>query len=82
MGTGLRIITLCVYPVGIQVGESGLVAQLLNGLKRLMVDLENATRSPPAATLVCHCVLICQGVLTRCQGCGGCVVRDGAWEDD
>ena len=61
-----RIITLCVHPVGIQIGEGSLIAQLLNGFERLVVDLEDATRSPPAATLVCHCVLICQGVPTRC----------------
>lgn len=42
--------TFCVGPVGIQVGQRSLVTNLLEGLRGLVVDLEDAARSPPAAT--------------------------------
>ena len=44
--------TFGVGPVGVQIRQSCLVAYLLKGLERLMVDLEEAARSPPACARV------------------------------
>lgn len=46
--------TFGIDPVRIQIGQGRLVAELLNGFERLVVDLEDATRSPPPAILVGH----------------------------
>ncbi len=68
--------TFCVDPIRVQVWESGLVAELLNGLGRLVVDLEDATRSPPPACLIRHRAV--RGPTTRRVGAR--VVGDGARE--
>ena len=44
------VLTLCIHPFGIQVGQGRLVAELLQRLGRLLVDKTTAT-SPPS--LVC-----------------------------
>lgn len=44
------MLTLCIHPFGIQVGQGGLVAELLQRLGRLLVDKTTAT-SP--AGLLC-----------------------------
>lgn len=76
------MLTLCIGPVGVQVGQGGLVADLLEGLGRLMVDLEDAARSPPAATVVAvaHCgVEVGASTARRLRAR---VVGDGAREED
>lgn len=44
--------TFGICPIGIQVRQSCLVAYLLEGLGRLVVDLEDTARSPPAGAKV------------------------------
>ena len=39
-------------PISIEVGQSRLVTNLLKRLRRLVVDLEETTRSPPASAFV------------------------------
>lgn len=48
----MRVHTFGIGPVGIQVRQSCLVTDLLEGLGGLMVDLEDTARPPPAATRV------------------------------
>jgi hypothetical protein len=69
--------TFCVDPVCVQIRQGGLVAELLNGLGRLVVDLKNATRSPPPAGLVRH-----DAVRSPTTGrVGARLVRDRAREE-
>lgn len=42
----LGALTLCIHPFGVQVGQGGLVAQLLEGLGWLLVDKTTATPPP------------------------------------
>lgn len=42
--------TLGIGPVGVEVGQGSLITDLLQSLRRLVVDLEDTTRSPPTAT--------------------------------
>jgi len=66
--------TFGIDPVRVQVGQSRLVAQLLNRLQGFVVDLEDATRSPPPAAFVCHLRIL--SAPTRSVGAH--VVGDGA----
>lgn len=50
--------TFRVYPVGIEIRERLLVADLLQCLGRLMVDLEDTARSPPTRRLGLRHVLV------------------------
>ena len=63
-------LTLGIDPIGVEVGYHSLVADLLKRLSWLVVDLENAARSPPPTTAgsvgthkghigVCVCVCVC-----------------------
>ena len=69
--------TFRVDPIRVQVRESRLVAELLDGLGRLVVDLKDATRSPPPARLVRHRAV--RSPTTRRVGAR--VVGDGAREE-
>ena len=72
-------LTFGIDPVGVQVGQGSLVADLLQRLLRLVVDLEDAARSPPAAR-----VGVCHGPVgtASARRMGGRVVGDGALEED
>lgn len=72
--------TFGVCPVGVEIGQGCLVADLLERFRWLMVDLENTTRPSPAATRVrvghfVVCASALRGVVTRVKG-------DGALEKD
>lgn len=74
-------------PIGIEVGQSSLVADLLKGLGGLVVDLEDAARSPPAAsTLVCarhvEVLLRVAGVSGSRRGATTRVEGDGSRKED
>lgn len=75
MGRGL---TLCVCPVCIEVGQRGLVGDLLERLGGLVVDLQDAARASAAAGgLVVH-VEICA---SRARGVCPGVVGDAGLEE-
>lgn len=74
------MLTLCISPVGIQVGQRGLVADLLEGLGGLVVDLEDTARSPPAATSVA--VAHVEVGASAPRRLRARVVGDGAREED
>lgn len=44
--------TFCICPVGIEIGQSSLVADLLERLWGLVVDLKDAAGSPPASAVI------------------------------
>jgi hypothetical protein len=48
--------TFSVCPVGIKIRQRSLVTDLLQSLRRLMVDLENTTRPPPSGSGRSFCV--------------------------
>jgi len=70
--------TLGIDPVGVEVWQCGLVIQLLNGLERLMVDLEDTARSPPTSRPVRHVARRSSSTRRICAR----VVGDGASEQD
>jgi hypothetical protein len=76
-GTAL---TFSIGPVGIQVGRGRLVTDLLEGLRRLVIDLEDTARSPPAGStaLVTHIEV----VASTARRFGTRVVGNGALEED
>ena len=49
-----RVLTLRIHPLGVQVGQGGLVAQLLEGLGRFLVDKTTATPPPGLLCLERH----------------------------
>jgi hypothetical protein len=65
--------TFSIDPVRVEVRQRRLIAQLLDRLRRLMVNLEDATRSPPSSTFVRHV-----RVDASTRWVGARVVRDGA----
>lgn len=67
-------------PLRIEVGESRLIAQLLERFLRLLIDLEDAARSPSSGRLFLPHVQIRRTASSR--GVRARVVRDGAGEDD
>lgn len=73
------MLTFCIDPVGIEVGNDGLVTDLFEGLGRLVMDLEDATRSPASACSVRHGSV--RGAATW-RGVGSRVVGDGARDED
>lgn len=77
---GKRKCTFGVGPVGIEVWQSSLIADLLESFGRFVVDLENAARPPPttARIPVSHFMVSApapRGVVAR-------VKSDGALEED
>lgn len=42
--------TFSVCPVGVEIRQRSLITDLLEGLRRLMVDLEDTARSPPSSS--------------------------------
>lgn len=75
--SGLKL-TFGIHPVRIQVRQHRLIAELLDGLWRLMVYLEDTARSPPPGTFVVHGF-----VNAPASGRFGVrVVSDGTREDD
>jgi hypothetical protein len=72
-------LTFSINPVGVQIRQGCLVADLLECLERLMIHLEDATRSPPPAhLLVCHALID----TSAARVIGSLVVGDGAREED
>lgn len=72
--------TFCICPIGIQIGQRSLVADLLESLGGFVVHLQDAGGSPPAfgAVLIGH-VEVCASTTGRL---GSRVVGDGALEED
>lgn len=44
--------TFCIHPVRIAIGQSGAVAELLDRLRRFVVDLEERTGPPPTGLVL------------------------------
>lgn len=75
-------LTLGINPFRIQVGQRRLVVELIDGLLRLMVDLEDAARPPPAASLVVGNHRIRTVSTTSAGNVGARVVRDDPRDKD
>jgi hypothetical protein len=74
-----EVCTFGAGPVGIKIWQGSLVAYLLESLRGLVIDLENAARPPPTAASVPfgHCVISAAApwrVVARVKG-------DGALEE-
>lgn len=65
-----RALTLRIHPLGVQVGQGGLVAQLLEGLGRFLVDKTTATPPPGLFCFEGHGVAAVRGDAVGAQSAG------------
>lgn len=73
-------VTFCIGPVGVEVGQRSLIADLFKSLGRFMVELEDAAGPPPAS----HGIAIghVEIAVSTARRFGAGVVRDGALEEN
>lgn len=74
--------TFGVCPVRVEVGKGSLVADLLESLGRLMVDLEDTARSPPPGAGACVTLGHVEIYASPSRRFCACVVGNGALEQD